>query len=168
MLHAEALGNKFDHVIKLVKVNQVSSFEHIWQHLSTWCSIPRFKVISLLVPKKKIFKDFFLPYTGLETMLNLILYTSYLSQYVKNSYEYVTFWHMWHIRTCMTILKFKYVRMFHKYLIFDLWKIRTYLSHLGRIRAHSSHVWRIRAILKKICTYAWSPKMFWKNNNSKN
>ena len=46
----EALGNKSDHVIKMVKVNSVSSFEQIWFYLSTRCCILGFKVIGPLVP----------------------------------------------------------------------------------------------------------------------
>ena len=56
--HAKALGDKFDHVIKIVKVKPVSPFEQIGSYLSTRCCIPSFKVISLLVPKKEIFEGF--------------------------------------------------------------------------------------------------------------
>ena len=48
---AEALRSKFDHLIKKLKVNPVSSFEHIWLYLSTQCCIPSFKVIGRLVLK---------------------------------------------------------------------------------------------------------------------
>ena len=37
------------------------------------------------------------------------------------------------------------MRILHKYRILDVWKARTYLSHLLIIRTNSSHVWRINA-----------------------
>ena len=45
--YTEALGHKFDPIIKMVKVNPGSSFE------INSVSIPSFKVIGFLVPKKK-------------------------------------------------------------------------------------------------------------------
>ena len=59
-IHAEALGNKFEHVIKLVKDNPVSSFEQIWQYSTQRFCVLSFKAIrGLLVPKKEIFFFFF-------------------------------------------------------------------------------------------------------------
>ena len=43
----------------MVSVNPVSSFKQIWLCLSTQCCIQSFKVLSLFVPKKKIFKGFY-------------------------------------------------------------------------------------------------------------
>ena len=71
--------------------------------------------------------------------LNLNIHTLYFSHDVNYSHEYVTFWYVWNVRT--TIFEI---------LILDVWKIRTYLSHLWRIR---SHVWQIRSNVKvkRIC-----------------
>ena len=55
---------QFEHVIKMVNVNPVSSFEHIRSYLSTRCCILSFKAIGLLVPKKKIFEDFTISGSG--------------------------------------------------------------------------------------------------------
>ena len=46
-------------VLKMGRVDPVSSFEDIRQYLSTRCCIPSFKVISLLVPKKERFEGFY-------------------------------------------------------------------------------------------------------------
>ena len=44
------IRKQFDHVIKMVRVNLVSSFEQIWQYLSTRYCIPSFKVFTIYGP----------------------------------------------------------------------------------------------------------------------
>ena len=50
--HAGAFGNKFVPVIKMVEHNPGSSYENI---VNTRCWVASFKVIGLLLPKKKKF-----------------------------------------------------------------------------------------------------------------
>ena len=84
-------------------------------------------------------------------VLNLNIHTSYFSHAVNYSHEYVTFWIVWNIRTTNSeiLIGTSFSQMSH----LDVWRIRSYLSHMWRIRSNSSHVWQIRSNVKakQIC-----------------
>ena len=69
---------------------------------------------------------------GLIALLSLNTDTSCSSYVVNYSHGYVTFWYVWNIHTTNFEILIG-TSFFHKYLILDVWRIHTSLSHFERI-----------------------------------
>ena len=90
----------------------------------------------------------------------LNIHTSYFSHAVNYSHEYVTFWHVWNIRTTnfdiligtsfSQMCNFRPVKNSH---VFVTPVKNSKFSHVWQVRANFSHLWQIRSNVKvkRIC-----------------
>ena len=99
-------------------------------------------------------------------LLNLIFHTSYLSRAVKNSHEYVIFWHVWQTRTTnfeiligpnsSQMSHFRRVKNSHVFVTYvDSCPFARILHTCDKYVYHK-RVFVMRSYLSEVCRFLWN------------